>query len=120
MMSGLDIRYEPAGEAHPLVGRRMPDLDIVTAAGTTRVFALLHDGRPVLLNFGKPGSLALDRWADRVRLIEARFEGALELPVVGAVPHPAALLIRPDGYVAWVGEGSADGLTEALGTWFGD
>ncbi|WP_343518314.1 FAD-dependent monooxygenase [Sphingomonas sp.] len=120
MMSGLDIHYETCGEGHPLLGRRMPDLDIVAAGGATRVFALLHEARPVLLNLGEPGSLAAGRWADRVELIDARFEGVCELPVIGEIPKPAAVLIRPDGYVAWVGDGSPEGLVGALRTWFGD
>ena len=119
MMSGLDIRYA-LGEGHPLLGRRMPDLDIATADGPTRVFALLHDARPVLLNFGGPGSLAVDGWTDRVKRVDATFEGMCELPVVGVVETPAAVLIRPDGHVAWAGDGGSEGLAEALTTWFGD
>ena len=103
MMSGLDIHYD-LGEGHPLLGRRMPDLDLVTADGPLRVFTLLHEARPVLLNLGEPGGLDITPWADRVRLIDATYAGAWELPVLGAVAAPAAVLIRPDGYVAWVGE----------------
>jgi 3-(3-hydroxy-phenyl)propionate hydroxylase len=166
MMSGLDIRYD-LGEGHALLGRRMPDLDIVVGDKPTRVFTLLHDARPVLLNFGKPGSLAIDGWTDRVKLVEARlgdgelegvpladakFQGAsladtnsegakltdakledlksegaklesmCELPVIGAVRMPNAILIRPDGHVAWVGEGDGDsqGLFDARRVWFGE
>jgi uncharacterized protein YheU (UPF0270 family) len=118
MMSGLDIHYD-LGEAHPLLGRRMPDLDVVVADGPLRVFALLHDARPVLLNFGEPGSFDISPWADRVKLVDARYGGAWEAPVIGAVAAPAAVLIRPDGYIAWVGEHSRVGLSEALTTWFG-
>jgi 3-(3-hydroxy-phenyl)propionate hydroxylase len=118
MMSGLDIRYE-FGDGHPLLGRRMPDLDLGTADGPTRVFALLHDARPLLLNLGEPGDLECDGWADRVRLLDARYEGPWELPVIGEVSAPTAVLVRPDGHVAWVGEGSGGGLTDALTTWFG-
>jgi len=117
MMSGLDIRYD-LGEGHPLLGRRMPDLDLVTANGPLRVFALLHHARPVLLNLADPGDLDITPWADRVQLIDATYAGAWELPVLGAVVAPAAALIRPDGYVAWVGDGSDTGLREALRTWF--
>jgi len=117
MMSGLDIRYD-CGEGHPLLGRRMPDLDIVTADGPTRVFALLHDARPVLLNLGEPGALAAEGWSDRVRLVDAKFDGVCELPVVGAVAIPPAILIRPDGHVAWVGDGDAEGLSDACTLWF--
>ena len=117
MMSGLDIRYD-CGEGHPLLGRRMPDLDIVTADGPTRVFALLHDARPVLLNLGEPGALAAEGWSDRVRLVDAKFDGVCELPVVGAVAIPPAILIRPDGHVAWVGDGDAEGPSDACTLWF--
>jgi 2-polyprenyl-6-methoxyphenol hydroxylase-like FAD-dependent oxidoreductase len=118
MMSGLDIHYD-LGEGHPLLGRRMPDLDLVTANGPLRVFTLLHDARPVLLNLGGPGSLDIAPWADRVQLIDADNGDTWELPVLGAVPAPTAVLIRPDGYVAWVGDQTQLGLTDALTTWFG-
>ena len=116
MMSGLDIHYD-LGEGHPLLGRRMPDLDLVTAGGPLRVFTLLHDARTVLLNLGEPGGLDITLWADRVRLIDAKYAGTWELPVLGAVPAPAAVLIRPDGYVAWAGDQADPGLPDALTTW---
>ena len=119
MQSGLDIRYD-LGEGHPLLGRRMPDLDIAVDGEATRVFTLLHAARPVLLNLGTPGSLEAGAWADRVRLVDAMYSGRWELPVIGTVDAPAAVLIRPDGHVAWVGEGSDSGLPEALGRWFGE
>jgi hypothetical protein len=118
MLSGLDVRYD-LGPGHPLLGRRMPDLDLVTAGGPRRVFALLHEARPVLLNLGDPGALDISAWADRVEGVDARYAGAWELPVLGAVAAPRAVLIRPDGHVAWVGEGTDQGLREALTTWFG-
>ena len=117
-MSGLDIRYD-LGEGHPLLGRRMPDLDITTQNGPTRVFALLHDARPVLLDFAEPGGTDIAPWSDRVQSIAARYDGAWELPAIGTVAAPAAVLVRPDGYVAWVGDGTPAGLVEALTTWFG-
>jgi 3-(3-hydroxy-phenyl)propionate hydroxylase len=118
MMSGLDIHYD-LGTGHPLLGRRMPDLDVVTDGGPRRVFTLLHDARPVLLNLGEPGALDIAPWADRVQRIDARYAGVWELPVLGAVAAPGAVLIRPDGYVAWVGDRTQLGLAEALTTWFG-
>ena len=120
MMSGLDIHYD-LGEGHPLLGRRMPDLDIVTADGPQRVFTLLHDARPVLLNFGEPGGFGITPWADRVQSIDTKYDGAWELPVIGLVAAPTAVLVRPDGYVAWVGAGrpTHDGLVDALSRWFG-
>ncbi|HEY8518775.1 MAG TPA: FAD-dependent monooxygenase [Gammaproteobacteria bacterium] len=117
-MSGLAVRYD-LGDGHPLRGRRMPDLDLVTADGQRRVYSLLHDARPVLLNLAEPGSIELPRWANRVRLVEARYDDALELPVLGKVGRPSAVLIRPDGYVAWAGERDALGLDDALTTWCG-
>jgi hypothetical protein len=116
--SGLDIHYD-LGEGHPLLGRRMPDLDLATADGPLRVFELLHEAKPVLLELGEPGGLDIAPWADRVQSIDANYEGEWELPVLGAVTAPTAVLIRPDGYVAWVGEGSDLGLADALSTWFG-
>jgi 2-polyprenyl-6-methoxyphenol hydroxylase-like FAD-dependent oxidoreductase len=117
MMSGLDIHYD-LGEGHPLLGRRMPDLDVVTGNGPHRVYTLLHDARPVLLSFGAPGTVDVGAWANRVQLVDAKYEGVWELPVLGVVSAPSAVLVRPDGYVAWVG-GGQDGLTEALTKWFG-
>jgi hypothetical protein len=117
-MSGLGIHYD-LGEGHPLLGRRMPDLDLVTADGPVRVYTLMHDARPVLLNLGEPGGVDITPWADRVQVIDAEYDGPWELPVLGAVTAPTAVVIRPDGYVAWVGEGSRLGLADALTTWFG-
>src|SRR5688572_18372409 len=118
LISGLDIHYD-LGEGHPLLGRRMPDLDLVTADGPLRVFALLHSAKPVLLNLGEPDGLDITPWADRVQLIDASYQGEWELPVLGVVNAPTAVLVRPDGYVAWVGDGTGVGLTDALATWFG-
>jgi 3-(3-hydroxy-phenyl)propionate hydroxylase len=118
MLSGLDIHYD-LGDGHPLLGRRMPDLDLVTAHGAVRVSALLHDARAVLLNLGQPWACDTSLWSDRVWAIDAEYHGEWELPVLGHVAGPAAVLIRPDGYVAWVGDGTDTGLRDALTTWFG-
>jgi 2-polyprenyl-6-methoxyphenol hydroxylase-like FAD-dependent oxidoreductase len=118
MVSGLDIHYD-LGEGHPLLGRRMPDLDVHTAEGPTRVSTLLHDARPVLLNLGEPGGVDISPWAARVQLVDAKHVGTWELPVLGEVTAPAAVLIRPDGHVAWVGDPTQPGLPDALTTWFG-
>jgi len=117
-VSGLDTHYD-LGPGHPLLGRRMPDLDLVTPIGPLRVFTLLHDARPVLLDFGGPGGVDLAAWADRVRLVQAERVATWELPVVGAVAAPTAVLVRPDGHVAWVGDRAVAGLREALTEWFG-
>ena len=118
MITGLDIHYD-LGEGHPLLGRRMPDLDLVTTGGPLRVFTLLHQARSALLNLGEPGTIDITPWADRVRLVDAEAAGSWELPVLGAVTAPAAVLIRPDGYVAWAGDPAHPGLDDALTTWFG-
>jgi len=118
IISGLDIRYD-LGEGYPLLGRRMPDLDLVTAEGPRRVFELLHDARPVLLNLGESDGFDITPWAGRVQMIDAEYAGEWELPVLGVVTAPTAVLIRPDGYVAWVGDRTHLGLSEALTTWFG-
>jgi 2-polyprenyl-6-methoxyphenol hydroxylase-like FAD-dependent oxidoreductase len=118
MISGLDIHYD-LGEGHPLLGRRMPDLDVYTAVGPARVFTLLHDARPVLLNLGEPGGFDISPWANRVRLVDAKHAGVWELPVLGEAAAPPAVLIRPDGHVAWAGTLTDPELPRALATWFG-
>jgi 2-polyprenyl-6-methoxyphenol hydroxylase-like FAD-dependent oxidoreductase len=118
MMSGLDVHYD-LGDGHPLLGRRMPDLDVITADGPLRVYTLLHAARPVRLDLGEPSELGIAPWADRVQLVDADYDGPWELPAFGAVAAPTAVLIRPDGYVAWVGDGTQVGLTDALTTWLG-
>ncbi len=119
MLSGLDVHYD-LGEGHPLLGRRMPDLDLVTADGPTRVFNLLHDARPVLLNFGEPGGFDVSPWADRVRMVEAAKDDAMwNLPVIGEVEATPAVVIRPDGHVAWAGDLTGPELPRVLVTWFG-
>ncbi len=123
MMSGLDIHYD-LDEGHPLLGRRMPDLDLISTNGPQRVSTLLHTARPVLINLGEPGGFDITPWADRVhsidaKVMEVKYQGTWELPAIGIVPAPAAVLIRPDGYVAWVGERTQSGFADALTTWFG-
>jgi len=118
LVSGLDIHYD-LGDGHPLLGRRMPDLDLVTPDGPLRAFELLHAAKPVLLKLSEPGSLDIAPWADRVQPVDASYEGVWELPVLGVVSAPTAVLVRPDGYVPWVGDGTDVGLEDALTTWFG-
>ncbi len=118
MISGLDIRYD-LGEGHPLVGRRMPDLELRTAGGPTRVFTLLHDARAVLLDLGEPGGFDISPWAGRVRLVYATHDGRCELPVLGTIALPPAVVIRPDGHVAWAGALTEPALPHVLSTWFG-
>jgi len=117
MLSGLDVHYD-LGDGHALLGRRMPDLDVVTPSGAQRVFELLRSARPLLLNLGEPGALDSAASSSRVRVVDAQYSGAWELPVLGSVSPPTAALIRPDGYVAWVGNGTDQGLGEALNGWF--
>jgi 3-(3-hydroxy-phenyl)propionate hydroxylase len=116
--SGLSVHYD-LGEGHPLLGRRMPDLDLVTANGPLRIFSLLRHARPLLLNLGEPGDFDISPWADRIQLIDAEYVGPWELPAIGAVTAPIAVLVRPDGYVTWIGDRTKVGLAGALTTWFG-
>ena len=118
MLSALDVHYD-LGPGHPLLGRRVPDLDLSTADGPQRLYALLRGARPALLDLAAPAGPELDPWVDRVPRIQARYTGKWELPVLGAVPAATSVLIRPDGHVAWVGDGTHDGLTDALVKWFG-
>ena len=118
MIAGLDIHYD-LGDGHPLLGRRMPDLELSTADGPARVYSFLHRARPLLLHFGGSGGIDMASWADRVQLVDAEYGGTWELPVVGDVPAPSAVLVRPDGHVAWVSDGGQAGLAEALARWFG-
>ncbi|RAX18232.1 hypothetical protein DC347_01805 [Pseudarthrobacter sp. AG30] len=117
LVTGLDVAYGP-GTGHPLVGRRMPDLDIATVGGSVRIYELLHQARPVLLELGGPG-LDAGAWTGRVRQVSGTYDGAWELPVLGVVPAPTAVLVRPDGYVAWAGGHSVSGLPEAMAEWLG-
>jgi 3-(3-hydroxy-phenyl)propionate hydroxylase len=117
-LSGLDVRYD-FGDGHPLVGRRVPDVDLETPDGPTRVFALLHAARPVLLDLSGAGAVDLTPWADRVRRVDAGSSGAWELPLVGEVSAPGAVLIRPDGHVAWAGDPTDPALADALTAWCG-
>jgi hypothetical protein len=114
----LDIHYD-LGERHPLLDRRIPDLDLVNAKGPLRPFTLLHRARPFLLNLGEPGDFDIGPWADRVLLIDAEYAGTWELPAIGVVTGPTAVLVRPDGYAAWVGDHTQQGLAQARTTWFG-
>jgi 3-(3-hydroxy-phenyl)propionate hydroxylase len=118
LQSGLDIHYD-LGDGHPLLGRRMPDLDLETDDGPTRVFEQMHDARPLFLNLSEPGTFDITSWSDRVKSIDATTEDPWVLPVIGEAPTPTAVLIRPDGHVAWVGQGDTDGLADALTAWFG-
>jgi len=117
-MSGLGIHYDLGG-GHPLVGRRMPDLDLAVAKNPLRVYNLLHSARPTLINLGERCAFNITPWADRVQLIDADYGGAWDLPAIGAVTAPTAVLIRPDGYVAWVGDRTQEDLSDVLTTWFG-
>jgi hypothetical protein len=119
LASGLGIRYD-LGDGHPLLGRRVPDLDIVTPDGPTTIYALMHEAHPVLLNLGEPGTFDPAEWSTRIDLVDATCDAPWELPAIGTVDSPTALLIRPDGHVAWVGERADASLTEAMATWFGN
>jgi hypothetical protein len=118
MMSGLDLHYD-LGEGHALLGRRMPDLDLIVDGRPERLFKLLHGARGLLLSFGKRIGIAVASRADRVKVVDAEYDGAWELPLIGQVTAPETVLVRPDGHVAWVGDEGQRGLAEAMTTWFG-
>ncbi|MBR0994636.1 FAD-dependent monooxygenase [Bradyrhizobium japonicum] len=118
MMSGLDIAYD-LGDGHTLLGRRMPDLDLTIDGQARRLFTLLHGARGVLIDFGKRGGTDVTPWANRIDVVNVRTDGPWELPVIGQVTAPRAVLVRPDGYVAWVGDESQCALDAALTRWFG-
>jgi 3-(3-hydroxy-phenyl)propionate hydroxylase len=115
LIHGLDVDYEPDA-THPLVGRRVPDLDLLTGAGPTTVFALLHEARPLLLEFA---GAERSGTPDRVRVVQAAPTGPWELPVIGSVPAPDAVLVRPDGHVAWVDGDPGHSYADAVLRWFG-
>lgn len=118
MLFGLDIHYD-LGEGHPLVGRRMPDLDIEIAGQPGRVYELLHEAQPVLLGLGASVAKLGAGVAGQVKVVEATSASACELPIIGPVDVPPAVLIRPDGHVAWAGDPADPGLDDALSRWFG-
>ena len=117
-IAGLNVHYDLGGD-NPLVGHRIPDLDLQTDGGPTRVYMLLHDARPLLLDFVNEHAFDITPWSGRVRSVDARVEGEWKLPDVGVVPAPGAVLVRPDGYVAWAGTVTDPSLVVALNFWFG-
>lgn len=120
MITALDIRYDTKAD-HPLAGRRVPDADLTTKGGDTRVHTLLRSGRPVLLILGGNDVPAIPQWHDRVDIVTAESRtDRWTIPGIGDIPAPAAALLRPDGYIAWAAdEPTTAGLTEALTTWVG-
>jgi 2-polyprenyl-6-methoxyphenol hydroxylase-like FAD-dependent oxidoreductase len=97
------------------------DIDFANERSLRAQYLVGYDGGRSLIrrSAGRRGGLDIAPWADRVRSIDAEYASAWELPVLGAVPAPMAVLIRPGGHVAWVGEGTRMGLREALTAWFG-
>ena len=121
--SGLGVRYPfGVGDHHPLVGRRMPNLELSTELGETSVFALLRSNGFVLLNLGAdlPADIPEIPGVHRVSATCLSGEEALTIPDLGIVPALTAALIRPDGYVVWATALPAiddDGLIQSLRTW---
>ncbi|WP_433717160.1 hypothetical protein ACQP2Y_24310 [Actinoplanes sp. CA-051413] len=113
LMAGSDLAYRMhAGTAHAVTGRFAPELDLRISSRTTRLAELLRAGRPLLVDLTGSGHLAdlIGAWRDRVDLVRAHAQ----------TPPAEALLILPDGYVAWaLGPDGTDGLLDALATWFG-
>ena len=95
-MSGLAIHYDLGGD-HPLVGWRMPDLEITTDKGRVRIFELLRNAHWVQIHF--QGGIPSDEERG-LHVLNATYDGPWELPVIGTIPAPTTVLIRPDGYVA--------------------
>ena len=119
MLFALDVHYD-LGDGHPLLGRRMPDLDLEVDGEPTRVFELLHDARAVLLRLDAGAApLQAAASADRVRVVAASADRTCELPLIGVVDVPPAVLIRPDGHVAWTGDVTDPELPAAITRWFG-
>lgn len=103
MITAVGVRYD-LGEGHDLLGRRLRDLRLKDG----RLYELLHEGRGLLLD--RTGRLSVSGWADRVdHVVDPVAEEELDAP---------ALLLRPDGHIAWVGD-RQPGLVDALTTWFG-
>jgi 3-(3-hydroxy-phenyl)propionate hydroxylase len=120
MISGLDVHYRPDGDHHPMVGRRVPDLELKTRTGAVRCHELLHDAKGLLLKLGTTSRIDLPSPSERVKHVVGTCPGPWDLPIIGAVETPSSLLIRPDGYVAWAGtDDNEDGFQEALQAWFG-
>ncbi|MFI9808929.1 FAD-dependent monooxygenase [Streptomyces sp. NPDC052301] len=117
LVSGLDITYDAAPGDHPLLGRRLPDFPLAGPDGGTTAYALLHGGRGYVLDLRGDGDVraAAEPWTDRIDVVTtaSRPEGALA--------DAEAVLVRPDGYIAWIGSGGsgAAGLTDALSRFFG-
>jgi 3-(3-hydroxy-phenyl)propionate hydroxylase len=119
MVTGLDIAYDLGGE-HPLVGRRMPDVDLQLSDGTTtRVAELLHDAAPLLLDLRATGAPPVPAGVADLKVVAAAATGPWQLPLLGDVPAPDAVLVRSDGHVAWVGSPDDASLQGAVDRWFG-
>lgn len=116
LIHGLDVAYAAPEGAHPLVGRRVPDLDLVIGGDVVRMYSLLYRARPVLVDLS--AGIELGGWSGRVDRVDAAYAGTWTLPVLGAVSAPAAVLVRPDGHVAWVADG-VEPIEAALARWFG-
>ena len=115
MVTGLDIRYDMGEGAHPMLGKRMPDQELLVAEQKTSTYELMRTGRGVLLDMHDDAELRgfADAWSDRVTTVTAGR--------VDADAPAASLLIRPDGYIAWISPDGKDlpGLAGSLSRWFG-
>ncbi|MFJ3671268.1 FAD-dependent monooxygenase [Streptomyces sp. NPDC090106] len=120
LVSGLDVHYDVGEGTHPLLGRRLPPRTLTTPSGDpVTTMELLHQGHGVLLDLADDPALraAAAPWQDRVTTVTARPD-----PTEPVLTSTTALLVRPDGYLAWATGTTPDpaGLRTALHRWFGD
>jgi len=113
LVSGAENRYAAGPHAHPLVGRWVPDIAVENADGTRRVAELARTGRPLLIDLTEDAVVAAASAdvAERVTIAAGRAVGEISA---------TALLVRPDGYVAWASSApdrDADELRRVLAQW---
>jgi bifunctional hydroxylase/dehydrase len=117
MVTGLDISYDVGPGTHPLLGRRLPTQELTGETGDTTTYEQLHDGRAVLFVLGDGADVgAVAGWAEHVDVVTATLRSDGEPTPLDGID---ALLVRPDGYVAWVDADDAEPLADALARWFG-
>lgn len=118
MVSGLEVRYEVGAGDHALLGLRMPNRELAGVPGVTHVYELMHTGRGVLLDLAGAGLRQTTAgWSDRVDVVTTRFTGLSDDDPLASTQ---AVLVRPDGYIAWATPGAGEQVEAALTRWFGN